>query len=317
MTFLRLLARRLVALLPVLLITSLGVFSLTFAVPGDPARTLAGGENATPEQIARVRDELGLDDPLVEQYGRWVSHAIVLDFGNSLVSHRSVNETLIARMPATLTLAISAMLVALLIGLVVGVSSGIRPGSWSDRGGIVFATLGVSIPSFVLAILLIRFFAIDRGWFPAIGFVSIGDSVVEWLHHIALPALALGWVAAAALGRQLRSGLIESLRSDYVRTSWALGSSSATVVGRHALRNAAIPAITVAGLQLTTLLGGTVVIEKVFSIQGIGSYLFDGVLNKDLPIIQGVVVWFIVIQLAVNLIVDMVLLAVNPRLRVR
>lgn len=311
-----LIVRRLVSLIPVLLIVSFGVFALVLMVPGNAAQTLAGGDQATPERIAEVEEELGLNDPLLVQYGRWLQDAVRFDFGNSLLSRQSVADEIRSRFPITLGIAVASMAVALLIGVPAGILSGMRPGSRVDKGGVLLASLGIAIPSFWMAILLVTFFAVDRQWLPAIGFVRFTDDPAEWLRHTILPALALGTAAAAALARQLRAGLVDSLGSDYVRTSWATGGGTARAVGKHGLRNAAIPAVTVIGLQLTVLLGGTVIIERIFSIQGLGTYMYDGVIGYDLPVIQGCVIVFVLVHLLVNLLVDISYGWLNPRVRV-
>ncbi len=316
MIFVQLFLRRLISLLPIMLIVSFGVFALILAVPGDPARTLAGPE-ASPQRAAEIREQYGLDDPIFQQYGRWLSKAVRFDFGNSIANGENVRESIVDRLQNTAEIALSGLAVALVAGTALGIVAGTRPSSWIDRLVTVVATLGVAVPSFVVAILLVQVLSIQLHLLPAVGYTSITTNFGDWLEHVAMPAIALGAVGAAALGRQLRSGLITTLQSDYVRTSWAVGSSAPVVIVRHAVRNAAIPAVSVIGLQLAALLGGTVIIETVFSIQGIGSLLFGAVVNKDLPVIQGIAVFFVLVQMTLNLVVDMVLVTLNPRLRVR
>ena len=309
-------ARRLLALIPVLLLVSFGTFALVLAVPGNAAQTIAGGENASAKDIARVTKRLHLDDPLLSQYGRWLGHAAQLDFGDSLVTGDSVAGQIADKTPITISIVAMAMLVALLIGATSGVIAGSRAGTASDKASVLVATLAVSIPSFVIAILLIRFFAIELRWVPAIGFTPFSESIGDWFRSVILPSLALGTIAAGALSRQLRSGLVESLSSDYVRTSWAIGGSARVAVGKHALRNAVVPSVAVLGIQVSGLLGSMVIIENIFSIRGIGTYLYEAVYLHDLPVIQGVVVWFVLVQLTINLLVDIALALLNPRLRV-
>jgi peptide/nickel transport system permease protein len=311
-----LIGRRLLSLIPVLLMVSLGVFSLVLLVPGNAAQTLAGGEQATEERIREVEAELGLDDPVIEQYGRWLRGAVVLDFGDSLLNRQSVSGEIGSRFPVTLSIAVAAMTVALLIGVPLGILAGTRPGSGVDKAGVLAASLGVAIPNFWMAIILVSFLAIDHNWLPALGFTRITEDPGEFLRSVTIPAIALGTSAAAALARQLRAGMVDVLGSDYVRTSWALGSGTRTVVGKHGVRNAAIPAVTVMGLQLTVLLGGTVIIERIFSIRGLGTYMYDGVLSYDLPVIQGCVVVFVLVHLLVNLLVDISYGLLNPRVRI-
>ena len=313
-----LIARRLLALVPILLLVSFATFMLVALIPGDAAVTIAGGNNATPQHIAEVRHKLHLDDPIVEQYGRWLGSAAQLDFGESLFNEReSVGDELAARLPVTLSLVLAAMAVGLLIGIPVGIISGLRPRGVADQAGRVGASLGLAIPSFWLGVELVVVFAIDRDWFPASGYVPFGDDPSEWLHHLVLPAVALGVWSAASLARQLRSELIDVLDAGYVRTAWAKGGRARLVVGKHALKNAAIPAVTVIGLQVGFLLGGSLVIEQIFAIPGLGSYLLRGVTTFDVPIIQGVVMVFVLVQVALSLLVDISYGLLNPKVRVQ
>jgi peptide/nickel transport system permease protein len=296
---------------------SLGAFALMLLLPGEPARTLAGGDLATPEDVARIREQLGLNDPFFVQYFHWLTDALRFDFGNSLVTGRPVRDTLLDRMPPTLSIAIFAVVSSVILGLIAGIVAGARPGTVADKVSIGLATAGVSIPSFIMAILLIRVFALHWDIFPAVRYVDFGDSFTGWLKSITLPGISLGLLAAGALSRQLRSGLVDAANADYVRTAWAVGSGRGRAIGKHALRNSAIPAITVLGSQLTFVFGGTVVIEQLFAIRGVGTYMFESVVATDLPAIRGVIVWFVLIQVAVYLMVDIALVILNPRLTVR
>jgi peptide/nickel transport system permease protein len=311
-----LIVRRLLALIPLLLIVSVVVFSLSYLLPGDPATTIAGGENASPEDIVRVREEFGFNDPLIVQYGRWLKDAVQLDFGNSQLDGQSVSSQIADKLPTTVSLALSAITVGVLIGLPLGIIAGTKPGSVRDKFGTGVASLGIAIPNFLLGMLLILVFAINLSWFPAIGWTKFQDDPSGWLEHVVLPAVALGVWAAASLARQVRSALIDTLDTNYVRTAWAKGSRGKRVVGKHGLKNAAIPAVTVLGLQLSTLLGGTVVIERLFSIPGMGTYLLAAINNNDIPVIQGVTMMFVLIFVVVNLIVDISYGYFNPRVRV-
>jgi peptide/nickel transport system permease protein len=311
-----LIVRRLLSLIPLLLVVSFAVFSLTYLLPGDPAVTMAGGANASPDDIVEIREEFGFDDPLLVQYGRWLKDAARLDFGSSLIDEKPVSEEISRRFPVTVSLALSAMVIGIMVGVPLGIMAGMRPGSVRDKVGVGVASLGVAIPNFWLAMVLIAIFAVDLGWFPAIGWASFQDDPGEWLNHVILPAVALGVWAAASLARQLRSGLIDTLDSNYVRTAWAKGARERRVVGKHALKNAAIPAVTVIGLQVSTLLGGAVVIERIFSIPGLGSYLIAAINSYDIPVIQGVTIVFVLIFVTINLIVDISYGYFNPRVRV-
>jgi peptide/nickel transport system permease protein len=311
-----LIVRRLLALIPLLLVVSFAVFSLTYLLPGDPATTIAGGENASPQDIQRVRKEFGFDDPLVVQYGRWLRNAAQLDFGNSQIDGKSVSSQIADKLPITLSLALAAIVIGILLGVPLGIMAGTKPGSVRDKAGVAVASVGIAVPNFWLAMILIAIFAINLGWFPALGWVKFQDDPAGWLEHVVLPAVALGIWAAASLARQLRSSLIDTLDANYVRTAWAKGSRGTRVVGKHGLKNAAIPAVTVLGLQLSTLLGGAVVIERIFSIPGLGSYLIAAITSYDIPVIQGVTVVFVLMFVVINLIVDISYGYFNPRVRV-
>jgi len=311
-----LIVRRLVGSLPVLVVVSLAVYMLVQLVPGDPAVTLAGGLSATPESIARIRAELHLNDPFLVQYGRWVGHAVRFDLGNSLVSGRSVAADIGTRLPVTLGLVVASAFFALVIGVPLGIVSGVWPGSVADSVSRGVASLGLAIPGFWLAVVLVSFFAVDWGLLPSSGYVAITNSPIAWLDHIALPALALGLFVAAAIARQLRGALVDALDSPYIRTAWAKGAGRSAVVLRHALKNAAMPAITVLGVQIGQLLGGAVIIEVIFSLPGLGTYLFTGLINKDIPVVQGVVLVFVLGQVLMSLLVDISYGFLNPKVRV-
>ncbi len=309
-----LVVRRLLALVPLLFLVSLMVFSLVMLVPGDPAVTIAG-ENATEAQIDATRERLGLNDPVIEQYGRWVGNAVQGDLGQSLFSSQSVSDSIWTRFPTTFSLTLGAVLVALVIGIPTGIIAAMRQGSWIDRLATLGATGGVAIPNYVLGLLLILFFAIWRSWLPATGYVPFTESPGEWLRHLVLPAITLGTAGAAVVARQLRSSLQEVLQQDYVRTASAKGLRRSSVVMKHGLKNAAIPVVTVLGVQVSFLLGGTVIVEVIFGIPGLGQLAISAVQERDIPLIQGIVVATTVIVVAVNLAVDLVYGYLNPRVR--
>jgi len=309
--------RRLFSLIPLLLLVSFGVFMLTALVPGDAATTLAGGENATPERIAAVRAELHLDDPLIDQYGRWLGNAVQGDFGDSLFSHVSVIDDVRDRFPITLGLALAALVVGLTIGVPLGVLSALRPGRSVDKASRVGTSLAIAIPNYWLAIELVVLFAVTWRLLPPSGYVKFTDDPAEWLRHIALPAVALGVWSAASLARQLRASLIDALDARYVRTAWAKGAGTRRVVLKHAMKNAAIPVVTVLGLQIGFLLGGTVIIEQIFSIPGLGPYFIRAVTSFDVPVIQGVAIVFVLITVVLSLLVDISYGLLDPRVRVK
>ncbi|MER5628409.1 ABC transporter permease [Streptosporangium sp. NPDC002544] len=310
-----LILRRLVAIGPVMLLVSFAVFMLIALIPGDAATTLAGGANATHERIAEIRAEYGFDKPLPVQYWEWLRGALVLDFGNSLIDGRPVMESIGTRLPVTMTIACTALAIGVLVGSVAGIVSGMRPGSLSDSLAVLGASLGMAVPGFWLAMVLIAVFSIELGWFPPGGFTPLTEDPAGWLRSLVLPALSLGMLAAATQARQLRASLIDVMGSAYVRTAWGKGGAPGRVVGKHALKNAAMPAVTILGLQLGSLIGGAVIIEQIFSVPGLGSYLLQSVLAFDLPVIQGIVVFFALIQVILMLLLDISYGLLNPKVR--
>jgi peptide/nickel transport system permease protein len=318
---LQLIGRRLLLLVPTLLLVTFGVFSLVVVVPGDAATYLAGGESATPERIAEVRDELGLDDPLFVQYGRWLGDAVRLDFGESLFTNEKVTAEISHRLPVTLSIALGSLVIGLVFGVVIGLWAGARHGGLTDRVLLAVTSVGLSIPNFVLAVLLVNYLAIQMGWFDAVGFTRLTEGghlqLTGWLRSLALPSAALGVGVAARLARQVRAGVVDTLGEPYIRTAWAKGCPPVTVIAKHVFKNAAIPTVTVAGLLIGGLLGGTVLVETIFAAPGIGEYLVRAITNKDLPVIQGVAVMFTLTFVAVNLLVDLLYGWLNPKVDVR
>lgn len=311
---LRLVTRRIAFVLPILLLVSIMVFGLVHLVPGDPATTLAG-DSPTKEQVEDIRRSLGLDDPLWTQYGRWVGGAAHGDFGESLYSGRDVRDSIIERLPVTLSVAGLSIVVALVIAIPAGIVAATRRNRWPDTAATVGATLGLAMPSFFLGLLLVLVFAIKLEWLPATGYVGLTDDPVQWLRHMILPALTLGAAVAAETTRQLRSSMIDVLDQDYIRTARAKGLRARTVLTRHSLRNAAGPVITVMGFQIAFLLGGSVIVEQIFALPGLGTLSVDAVLNRDLPVIQAVVLFTAMIVIVINLIVDVAYGWINPRVR--
>lgn len=309
------LVRRVLSAVPVLVVVSLAVFLLIALVPGDPAVTMAGPE-ATPGQVAEIRARFHFDDPLLVQYGRWLWDAVQLDFGHSLYANETVTSQIVERLPVTLGLAAAAAICGLLIAVSLGLAAGIWPNSWIDNVARGIATLGVAIPNFVLAIVLVLVFAVNLGWLPTSGYVEFWSSPGEWLRLMLLPAITLGLHMAAILVRQIRAALMDVLDSNYVRSAWARGASPRLVVVKHGLKNAAIPAVTVLGVQIGYLLGGTVVIEQIFSIPGLGTYLLTAILRSDIPVIQAVTLVFVLAALLMSLLVDISYGFLNPKIKV-
>jgi peptide/nickel transport system permease protein len=289
---------------------------LVHIVPGDPARTLAGGQYATPERVQLVRHQLGLDQPMVVQYGRWLSKAIRLDFGTSLSTGRPVLTELAEGLPVTADLVAGAALFAVIVALPAGIAAAVRQRRWLDKAIVAGVSLGMAVPTFWLALILVSVFAVQLKLLPAIGFVHFTDSPFQWARHLLLPWISISVVMAASLIRQLRASLCDVLEDDYIRTARSKGLTPARVVGKHALKNAAMPAITVLGLQIGYLFGGAVIVEQIFSIPGVGSLLIQAVINKDIPMLQGGVVVLALLVLATNFVVDVVYGYVNPKVRV-
>jgi peptide/nickel transport system permease protein len=313
---LRLLFRRLVAAAPTLLLVTLGVSLLLSIAPGDPALTIAGGAGEpSREQVEAVREKFHLDDSPFVQYGRWASGAVVLDFGTAYTGSGPVRDQIWSRLPITAGLAFAAVAIALLLAVPLGTVAGARSGGMLDRLSRMISTLGVSIPNFCLAILLVVVVAVDRRWLPSGGFVRLTDDPVEWLRHTLLPAATLGFGLAGVLSRQLRGSLVDVLDSRFVQAAWARGCTRRTVVGKHGLKNAAIAPITVLGVQVGYLLGGTVIVEMIFGIPGLGPYMLKGITDRDLPVVQGVTFVFVLWQMAASFLVDVAYGLLSPKAR--
>lgn len=308
--------RRLLGAIPLLIIISIITFSLVLMLPGDPAISIAG-DAASESTIAAIRDKLGENDPLIERYWNWVSHAVQGDFGTSLFKNITVRSAIAQRAPITISLTIVALAIALLVALPAGLIAGLRKGSALDRFLTIGASMGIAIPSFWMGLLLSVIFAVKNKWLPAIGYTGITENPVEWLRHLLLPGLALGLSSAATITRQLRGSVISAMSQDYIRTARAKGLRGRSVVFKHLLKNASVPAVTALGLQIPVLLGGTVIIEGLFSLNGIGDYAVSSVLTRDLPVVQAVVLLSAVIVVVVNLLVDVSYAYLNPKTRLQ
>jgi len=275
--------------------------------PGDPVLLLVGDAPARPEQLEAIRHSLGLDRPLLVQIVSRTTQLLRGDLGRSLRSNRPVADDLVRVLPLTMALAVTAMTFGIVIGVPAGVLAAVRRGQWLDSQVSAFAALGFSMPTFWTGILFISFFAVHLRWFPTSG--------QEGVRTLVLPALALGWYAAGALARLVRSGMLEVLQQEYVTVARAKGLGETLVVGRHALRNALIPAVTLATVQFGTLLSGAVVVETVFGRDGLGRLIVIGILEKDFPVVQGAVLVTAVIYTLTNLLADLLYLRLDPRLR--
>lgn len=306
--------RRLSLLVPVLLIVGVLVFSLIHLTPGDPAAIIAG-EDATTEQIADMRERLGLNDPIHIQFFRWFGGVVRLDLGDSIFLRQPVTEALLDRVQPTGLLTLYSLTLAILIAVPAGVIAAVRRNSWVDRALMVVSISGAAIPTFFFGILLILLFAVILRWLPSGGYVDIGEDPIRHVKSMILPALALGFSTAGLLARMVRSTMLDVLREDYIRTAFAKGLSQKTLVLLHALRNAAIPAMTVLGVSLANLLGGSVVVETVFNLPGMGRLVVESVARRDFPVIQGTVMVIAMIQVIVMLLVDVLYVYVDPRVR--
>lgn len=312
----RFLARRLAWTLPILVAATMLVFVLVKLTPIDPAVAAAGGLNARVEDIEAMREELGLNRPIIVQYGDWLQSALRGDLGTSLLSSVRVSEEIGRALPITLSIVGGALLFAVIVGVVFGSLSAMKPGSWLDNAVSSVTTLFLSIPNFFLALLLVLFVGRWWGVLPTIGYVSPTESWAEWGRHLVLPVLALGARIAAESTRHVRAAMLDVLGDDYIRTARQKGISEFRLVTRHGLRNAALPLVTVIGLQATLLISGAVVIEVVFGIHGLGLTLVDAVFNGDYPIIQGILLVIVLLVVVINLVVDISYGYLNPRIRI-
>ncbi len=309
-------ARRLAAMVPLLLLITFAVFALVLLIPGDPARTLAGGTHADPAEIIRIRHQLHLDQPLVAQYWRWLTHVVRGDLGRSLFQHQGVAAGIGQRLPLTLSLALGGFLLTIIVGLPLGILAGTRPGTAPDRAATVGSSVAIAMPDFWLAIVLVVVFAVKTHLLPAIDYVGLAKSPFQWFRHLILPWIALGLGGSATLARQVRGSLIDTMDQDYIRTARAMGLPEREVIGKLALKNALTPAMTILGIQFAYLLGGTVIIEQIFSLPGLGGFILAAIDNRDLPIIQGVVLLTAVVFVVVNMFVDIGYGVLNPKVRV-
>lgn len=305
--------RRAAQAVVVLLGVSVIVFGLVHVVPGDPIRTSLG-TRFDPETYERLRERAGFDRPLPVQYVGWLGSALTGDLGVSFRSGEPVTATLLERIPATASLALAALVVALLIALPLGVISAVRAGTKSDAAAAVVSQVGISMPDFWMAILLILLFAGVLGWLPSSGYVGLFTDPLGWLRHIALPAVTVGVVSGSVLTRFVRSAVLEALGQDYTRTARSKGLAERVVLTRHVLRNALVPVVTVVGIQLGYLLGGVIVIEVIFAWPGLGDLVLDAVRRRDYPVVQGAVLLLAASFLVVNLLVDVLYAYLDPRI---
>lgn len=311
----RMLLVRLAWAVPTLLIVSLAIFLLVDLAPGDAAAHV-GGENATPEQIEVIRENLGLNDPLIVRYGDWLAHAVRGDLGTSVTSREEVTTIIGRALPPTMSIVLVTLAATIVLAGVLGIAAALRPNGVVDHGISFFLAAAISVPGLFLCLLLVSELAVKRDLLPAIGYVALGDDPVEWFKHLVIPAATLAAVTVGEVARQLRTSLVEVLHSDYIVAAHAKGLSRRTIVLKHGLKNAAIPVLTVIGARFSLMVGGTVVVENIVVIRGIGYTLTKSVLNRDVTAVTGIVVVITVLVLVVNLLVDLLYGVLNPKLRV-
>lgn len=310
----RYVVQRLVQAAGVVLLVSIFVFALVRLIPGNPV-TIMLGENLSAEVEQELIRKWGLDRPVYEQYFTWMINLFRGDFGQSIRTHEPVADLVATRIPATLMLALGAMFIAICIGIPSGLIAAYKANTGFDYAAMLTALVGLCIPSFWLGLLLMLLFSLKLRWFPVSGYVSPLDDPGAALRHVVLPALALGVGLSASISRMTRSAMLDVLRQDYIRTARAKGLRERSTVLGHALRNAMLPTVTVIGLQLGFLLGGSVVVEEIFGYPGIGQLLVFGINNRDYPLIQGVVMIFALTFVLVNLLVDLSYAYIDPRIK--
>jgi peptide/nickel transport system permease protein len=312
---LKLLAIRVVAIVPLLLILSFVTFGLNQVNPVDPAELLLGSQEATQEQIDAVREQLGLNDPLIVRYVDWLGDAVQGDLGRDVYTQEPVTSAIRTRAPITLAMMLGALTVSLTVGLTCGILSAMRAGRATDRILTVGASVGLALPSFWIGLILISALAVNRQIFPAIWPPGGDLSASLWLKSLIIPSLALGAAAAASFTRQIRSAMIGVLQQDYIRTALAKGLPLRTVIFKHALKNAAVPIVTIVGFQISTLLGGTVFLEIIYNIPGLGNWGVGAVLKNNSPVVVAFIMIAATLVILVNLVLDMVYGWLNPKVR--
>lgn len=306
--------RRLLSAIPVLFIVSLISFGLMRLIPGDPAASIAG-TSATPAQIEQLRRDLGLDEPLLMQLLHYYQGLLKGDFGKSLLLGKGVLAATMERLPVTIGLSLYALVLTLLLGVASGIIAALRQNTWVDQVAMMIAMLGISIPNFFLGLLMIIFFAVQLGWLPSGGYVPFSQDPIGWLRSTTMPAISLALLQAGLLARITRSGMLEVLRQDYVRTARAKGLPERQVILKHALANALIPIVTVVGIIISLLLSGAVVTEALFSLPGMGQLLTQAVLSRDYPMVQGGLLLVTTFLVLVNILVDVLYALIDPRVR--
>jgi peptide/nickel transport system permease protein len=306
--------RRIISTIPVMGIVALFVFSLLYIAPGDPAVVIAG-DQATPQDVERIRIALGLDRPFLERFGEWSWRILHGDLGTSMFTGMPVTQLIGQRLEPTLSLMVITLILSIIIAVPMGVVAAWKAGSWIDRSLMGFAVFGFSVPVFVVGYVLAYVFALELELLPVQGYTPLSAGIWPWFENLILPSIALGCVYIALIARITRASMLEVLQHDYIRTARAKGLGQSPILFLHALKNAAIPIVTVIGIGMALLIGGAVVTESVFAIPGLGRLTIDAILRRDYPVIQGIVLLFSFIYVLVNLIVDLIYTVLDPRIR--
>jgi peptide/nickel transport system permease protein len=306
--------RRILATIPVMAVVALFVFSLLYIAPGDPAAVIAG-DQATPEDVERIRASLGLDRPYLVRFADWLWDILRGDLGTSIFTNLPVSTMIAQRIEPTLSLMVVTVILAVSIAVPMGVVAAWKQGTLADRAVMAFAVLGFSVPVFVVGYLLAYIFALELDWLPVQGYTPLNQGFFPWLENLVLPAIALGGVYIALIARITRATMLEVLSQDYIRTARAKGVGQRAILFLHALKNAAVPIVTVIGIGIALLIGGAVVTESVFAIPGLGRLTVDAILRRDYPVIQGVVLLFSFVYVLVNLVIDLMYTLFDPRIR--
>lgn len=309
-----LILKRVAQAIPVMLIVAILTFLLMKLLPGDPAILIAG-DGASPETVERIRVELGLDQPTVVQLGQWLWNLFHFDLGRSFLLSQPVSQAIAERLPVTISLALLAFAITIPVGIIMGVVAAYLRDSWFDTGVMSLALLGVSVPSFWLAILAVILFSVTLGWFPSAGYVPFLDSPLGWLRSLILPASILALFQIGYLARMTRSEMLEVMDQDYIRTARSKGVSEYSVLSTHAFRNALVSVLTVSGYIFSLLIGGSVVIEQIFALPGLGRLLVQAILARDLPVVQGTMQFLGFLFVAINVLVDILYTIADPRVR--
>jgi peptide/nickel transport system permease protein len=306
--------RRIITTIPVMAFVALFVFSLLYVAPGDPAAIIAG-DQASPADVERIRQSLGLDRPYLIRFGEWFFRVLQGDLGTSIFTSLPVTQLIAQRIEPTLSLMVLTLIFAVTIAVPMGVVAAWKAGTWVDRAVVGFAVFGFSVPVFVIGYLLAYIFALKLDWVPVQGYTPIAQGVWPWFKNLILPSITLGSVYIALIARITRATMLEVLQQDYIRTARSKGLGQNSVLYLHALKNAAVPVITIIGIGVALLIGGAVVTESVFAIPGLGRLTLDAILRRDYPVIQGVVLIFSFVYVLVNLAVDLIYTLVDPRIR--